>query len=79
MDDEEYVRSFRMFDRWATDILPLAGEYFRQTTKKLMWENQLLHGTLEVDGRRGMTIRARVPLAGLDPAPLPKPETEVAS
>jgi polyhydroxyalkanoate synthase len=49
--DEDYVKSFRMFDRWASDILPLAGEYFRQTTKALMWENRLLHGTLEVGGR----------------------------
>ena len=52
LHDDEYVRSFRMFDRWATDILPLAGEYFRQTTKLLMWENRLLGGTLEVGGRR---------------------------
>jgi polyhydroxyalkanoate synthase len=52
LHDDEYVRSFRMFDRWATDILPLAGEYFRQTTKLLMWENRLLHGTLEIGGRR---------------------------
>ena len=52
LHDDEYVRSFRMFDRWATDILPLAGEYFRQTTKLLMWENRLLGGTLELGGRR---------------------------
>ena len=29
-----------MFDRWAADMLPLAGEYFRETTKKLMWDNR---------------------------------------
>ena len=50
--DEAFVKSFRMFDRWATDILPLAGEYFRQTTKLLMWENRLHAGTLELGGRR---------------------------
>ena len=49
--DEEFVKSFRMFDRWASDMLPLAGEYFRQTTRALMWENRLLHGTMEVGGR----------------------------
>ena len=27
--NDEYVKSYRMFDRWATDTLPLAGEYFR--------------------------------------------------
>ncbi|WP_375402541.1 alpha/beta fold hydrolase [uncultured Sphingomonas sp.] len=52
LHDDEYVRSFRMFDRWATDILPLAGEYFRQTVKLLLRENRLIHGTLELGGRR---------------------------
>lgn len=50
--DDEYVSSFRMFERWTNDALPLAGEYFRQTTKRLMWDNALLHGTLDVGGRR---------------------------
>ncbi|MGN6818973.1 MAG: alpha/beta fold hydrolase [Sphingomonas sp.] len=50
--NDDFVKSYRMFDRWSADILPLAGEYFRQTTKKLMWGNQLLEGTLEVGGRR---------------------------
>ena len=50
LHDDEFVKSFRMFDRWAADILPLAGEYFRQTTRSLMWENRLLGGTMEVGG-----------------------------
>jgi len=50
--NDEFVKSYRMFDRWTSDQLPLAGEYFRQTTKKLMWGNELLAGTLEVGGRR---------------------------
>jgi polyhydroxyalkanoate synthase subunit PhaC len=49
--NDEFVKSFRMFDRWSTDMLPLAGEYFRQTTKQLMWENRLMNGTMEVAGR----------------------------
>jgi polyhydroxyalkanoate synthase len=32
-------------------MLPLAGEYFRQTTKKLMWDNALYEGRMEVGGR----------------------------
>ena len=51
LHDDQFVKSFRMFDRWATDILPLAGEYFRETTKQLMWDNRLLHGTMQVAGR----------------------------
>lgn len=61
MWDEEYVKSFRMFDRWASDILPLAGEYFRQTTKALMWENRLLAGTMEVAGRPVNLARITAP------------------
>jgi polyhydroxyalkanoate synthase subunit PhaC len=49
--NDEFVKSYRMFDRWTTDMLPLAGEYFRQTTKALMWENRLHEGTMEVGGR----------------------------
>lgn len=52
MWNDEFVKSFRMFDRWAADMLPLAGEYFRQTTRQLMWENRLMEGTMEVGGRR---------------------------
>ncbi|HEX8383857.1 MAG TPA: alpha/beta fold hydrolase [Sphingomonas sp.] len=61
LHDDEYVRSFRMFDRWATDILPLAGEYFRQTTKLLMWENRLFDGTLDLGGRRVDLARITAP------------------
>lgn len=52
MWNDEFVKSYRMFDRWAADMLPLAGEYFRQTTKKLMWANELFEGKLEIGGRR---------------------------
>lgn len=51
LHDDEFVRGFRMFDRWASDVLPLAGEYFRQTTKALMWDNRLLDGSMTVGGR----------------------------
>lgn len=49
--NDEFVKSYRMFDRWTSDMLPLAGEYFRQTTKMLMWDNRLYEGTMEVGGR----------------------------
>src|SRR5258706_3346280 len=28
--NDEFVKGYRMFDRWASDILPLPGEFFRQ-------------------------------------------------
>lgn len=49
--NDEFVKSYRMFDRWSADMLPLAGEYFRQTTKQLMWDNALVKGTMTVGGR----------------------------
>ena len=52
MWNEEHVKSFRMFERWSTDTLPLAGEYFRQTIKELLWENNLYKGELLVGGKR---------------------------
>jgi len=47
----EQVLALHNFTRWMGDILPQAGEYFRQTIKRLLWENRLMHGSLEV-GRR---------------------------
>jgi len=60
--NDEYVRSYRMFDRWATDILPLAGEYFRGIIKDLMWDNKLYEGTMSVGGRAVDLSRIKVPI-----------------
>jgi polyhydroxyalkanoate synthase subunit PhaC len=49
--NDEYVKGYRMLDRWSSDMLPLAGRYFEQTVKKLMWENALYEGTMDVGGR----------------------------
>ena len=48
MWNDEFVKSYRMFDRWSADMLPLAGEYFRETTKRLIWDNALMDGTMTV-------------------------------
>ncbi len=60
--NDEYVKSYRMFDRWATDTLPLAGEYFRTITKDLMWDNKLFNGTMSVGGRPADLSNIRPPL-----------------
>jgi polyhydroxyalkanoate synthase len=60
--NDEYVKSYRMFDRWATDTLPLAGEYFRTITKDLMWDNKLFNGTMSVGGRPADLSKIKVPL-----------------
>jgi len=47
----EQALALHNFTRWMGDILPQAGEYFRQTIKRLLWENRLMLGSLEVGGR----------------------------
>jgi polyhydroxyalkanoate synthase subunit PhaC len=49
--NDEFVTAFRRMDRWSADVIPLAGRYFQQTTKQLMWENALMKGTMTVGGR----------------------------
>lgn len=59
--NDEFVKSYRMFDRWASDMLPLAGEYFRQTTKRLMWDNALFDGSMTVGGWQARLSDITVP------------------
>jgi polyhydroxyalkanoate synthase len=60
--NDEFVKSYRMFDRWATDTLPLAGEYFRQITKDLMWDNKLHLDTMTIGGRKAEIGKIKVPI-----------------
>lgn len=60
--NDEFVKSYRMFDRWATDTLPLAGEYFRGITKDLMWDNKLYSDTMSVGGRAAKLANIKVPI-----------------
>ena len=62
MWNDEYVKGFRMFDRWANDVLPLPGEYFRQFTTELVRENRLHEGTFRLGGRPVELGRIKVPL-----------------
>ncbi len=49
--NDQYVKHYRLFNKWTSDQIPFPGECFRQATKDLMWENKLMKGTLEVGGR----------------------------
>ena len=60
--NDEFVKSHRMFERWSTDTLPLAGEYFRQTIKELMWRNGLFENALTLGGRRADLGNIRAPV-----------------
>jgi polyhydroxyalkanoate synthase len=50
MWNDEFVKSYRMFDRWGVDALPLPGAYFRQVVEELFWENRLARNELILDG-----------------------------
>jgi polyhydroxyalkanoate synthase len=52
MWNDEFVKSYRLFDRWAADQIPFPGECFRQVTKDFMWANKLRKNEMEVGGRR---------------------------
>ena len=60
--NDEYVKSFRMLDRWGADTLPLAGEYFRQTIKDLMWDNKLYNDQMVVGGHAANIANIKAPL-----------------
>lgn len=62
MWNDEFVKSFRAFERWGNETLPLAGGYVRQMTKELLWDNKLLNGTLVIDGRSADLANIRVPV-----------------
>jgi polyhydroxyalkanoate synthase len=50
--NDEFVKGFRMMERWGNETLPLPGGYFRQTVKELLRDNALYAGTLKIGGRR---------------------------
>jgi polyhydroxyalkanoate synthase len=60
--NDDYVKSYRMMERWQAETLPLAGEYFRQTVKELIRKNGLVEGTLRIGGRPVDLGRIKVPL-----------------
>jgi poly[(R)-3-hydroxyalkanoate] polymerase subunit PhaC len=63
--NDAYVKQYRMMDRWGTETLPLAGAYFKQTIKSLMWENALYKGTLKVGGKTVDLGNIKVPLLSI--------------
>ncbi len=50
MWNDDFVKSYRMFDRWAAETLPLPGAYFHQLITRLMWDNALANGTMDIAG-----------------------------
>ena len=62
MWNDDFVASYRAFERWGNETLPLAGEYMRDTTKELMWGNKLFKGTLKVGGKTAKLSDITIPV-----------------
>ncbi|MDE2930665.1 MAG: alpha/beta fold hydrolase [Chloroflexota bacterium] len=62
MWNDDFVRSYRAFNRWSEETLPLAGEYFRDCTKQLNWANGLYNGTVRVGGDVADLSNIKIPL-----------------
>ena len=62
MWNDDFVRSYRAFERWGNETLPLAGEYYRDTTRELMWANKMMTGELVIDGKPADLANVEIPL-----------------
>jgi polyhydroxyalkanoate synthase len=51
LDDEAAVWSWQAINRWVEDVVPVAGEAFRQFVKEYVRENQLIKGEHVIDGQ----------------------------
>jgi polyhydroxyalkanoate synthase len=62
MWNDDYVKSYRMMERWTAETLPLPGGYFKQVVKELLRKNGLYESTLRIGGKRVDIRRIKVPL-----------------
>lgn len=52
MNEERAVQGWQAINRWVEDVIPFAGEAFRQFVKVYFRENKLVKGDHMVKGRR---------------------------
>ncbi len=62
MWNDDFVRSYRAFERWGNECLALPGDYYRDTVKELMWENKLYTGDLKIGGKPAKLSNIKIPL-----------------
>ncbi len=60
--NDDFVKSYRAFQRWGDETLPLPGEYHRDCTKHLMWENSLFKGELVQNGKVADLKNIKIPV-----------------
>ena len=62
MWNDDFVKSYRAFQRWGDETLPLAGQYYRDCTTELMWGNKLFSGELVVNGDSADLANITIPI-----------------
>ncbi len=62
MWNDEFVKSYRAFQRWSDETLPLTGEYYRDTTEELMRANKLYTGELKIKGQDANLANITIPM-----------------
>ena len=60
--NDQFVKGYRMMERWGNETLPVPGGYFRQMTRELLQKNALYEGTLSIGGRLVELGKVTVPL-----------------
>ncbi len=60
--NDQFVKGYRMMERWGNETLPLPGGYFRQMTRELLTKNALYEGVLHIGGRHVDLGRITVPM-----------------
>lgn len=61
MWNDDFVHSYRAFQRWANDQIPFPGETFRQLVKEMQWPNSLCRNEFHLGGRPVDLSRIRGP------------------
>ena len=60
--NDDFVTSYRAFQRWGDETLPLPGEYHRDCTRELMWENRLFKGELKQRDKIANLANLKIPI-----------------
>jgi polyhydroxyalkanoate synthase len=63
--DEVAIRGWQAINRWVEDVIPFAGEAFRQFVRDYVWENKLMKGELVIKGQRVDLSNIRAPLLNI--------------
>jgi polyhydroxyalkanoate synthase len=65
LSEQDEVWGWQAVNRWVEDVVPFAGEAFRQFVKDLLRENKLARGEYVVDGRTVDLAHIRTPLLNI--------------